>query len=92
MEKRKFLVLGHPRSGTGYMAYLLRQFGYGIGHERMGKDGISSWMFAVNDYQVFADQTLNKKNYTFDYTIMNLRHPIDIVSSTFIQKILQRKV
>ena len=83
MEKRKFLVLGHPRSGTGFMVNLLSKFGYGIGHEKMGKDGISSWMFTVDDYQVYSDKSLNRENFAFEYIIMNLRHPIDIISSTY---------
>ncbi|MCM3735099.1 hypothetical protein M3215_04530 [Bacillus cytotoxicus] len=83
MENRKFLVLGHPRSGTAFMVKLFRQFGYQIGHEIMGRDGISSWMFAVDDYQVYTDHTLNRKNFTFDYIIMNLRHPVNIISSSY---------
>ena len=83
MDKRKFLVLGHPRSGTGFMANLLSKYGYEIGHEEMGKDGISSWMFTVDDYQVYVDNSLNRENFNFDYIIMNLRHPIDIISSTY---------
>ncbi|WP_028402602.1 sulfotransferase family protein [Ectobacillus panaciterrae] len=83
MENRKFLVLGHPRSGTGFMVKLFRQFGYQIGHEIMGRDGISSWMLVVDDYQVYTDLTLNRKDFTFDYIIMNLRHPLDIISSSY---------
>lgn len=91
MQKRRFLVLGHPRSGTTFMSELFQRFGYDIGHERMGKDGISSWMFAVDDYQVFPDLTLNRKDYTFDYIIMNLRHPLDIISSTYYTENVFRK-
>jgi hypothetical protein len=83
MERKKFLILGHPRSGTQFMARLFQQFGYDIGHERMRSDGISSWMFAVDGYQMFKDQTLKKTDYTFDYMIMNIRHPLDIISSTY---------
>lgn len=75
--------MGHPRSGTGFMAELFQQFGYDVGHEKMGKDGISSWMFAVCDKQVFVDTTLNRKDYKFDYVITNVRHPIDIIASTY---------
>ncbi|QNF28490.1 hypothetical protein [Metabacillus elymi] len=83
VEKRKFLILGHPRSGTGFMVKLFQLFGYDIGHEKMGKDGISSWMFAVEDYQVYCDNTLNRQDFIFDYIIMNIRHPFDIVCSTY---------
>jgi hypothetical protein len=83
MEKKKFLVLGHPRSGTGFMVKLLRQHGYHIGHEVMGRDGISSWMFVVEDYQVFTDKLLNRKDFEFDYVLMNIRHPLHIVTSSY---------
>lgn len=45
---RPLLFVGHPRSGTGFAAELCGQFGLQIGHEDDGKDGISSWMFAVD--------------------------------------------
>ncbi len=80
---KKFLVLGHPRSGTGYMATLFQRFGYDVSHEKMGKDGISSWMFAVEENQVFMDRSLNRKNYQFEHTLMTMRHPNDIVSSIY---------
>jgi hypothetical protein len=43
------LVLGIPRGGTGYMAHALTALGLDIGHEALGSDGISSWLFAVDD-------------------------------------------
>ena len=42
-------IIGSPRCGTGYMAHALRQYGLDIGHEMIGRDGISSWLFAVRD-------------------------------------------
>ena len=47
MKAKPILVLGHPRSGTSYMAKLMQSFGIDIRHEKMGKHGISDWMFAV---------------------------------------------
>jgi hypothetical protein len=43
----RVLVLGHPRSGTGYTALCFRQCGWEVGHEKVERDGISSWMWAV---------------------------------------------
>ena len=55
MYARPLLCVGHPRTGTGFVAELCGQFGLDIGHERDGKDGISSWMFAVDaDENPFA--------------------------------------
>ncbi len=45
---RSLLVVGHPRCGTGYAASVCGQLGLDVGHERLGADGISSWMFAVD--------------------------------------------
>lgn len=45
---RPLLVTGHPRCGTGYAASLCKQLGVDIGHEKLGQQGISSWMFAVD--------------------------------------------
>ncbi|NEV65331.1 glycosyltransferase family 25 protein [Thiorhodococcus minor] len=46
---RTLLITGHPRCGTGYASALCRQMGLDVGHEKAGRDGISSWMFAVED-------------------------------------------
>jgi hypothetical protein len=46
---RPLLAVGHPRCGSRYMSELLKVCGLDVGHERMGKHGISSWMFAVED-------------------------------------------
>lgn len=77
-----FLILGHPRSGTGYMAQLFTALGYDVGHEKVGRSGISSWMFAVH-----ADQL----PYTFDgqtrgdiqprYVLQVVRNPLDVIAS-----------
>lgn len=45
---RSLLVVGHPRCGTGFAANVCGQLGLDVGHERLGADGISSWMFAVD--------------------------------------------
>ncbi|HUW15588.1 MAG TPA: hypothetical protein VMW94_00800 [Actinomycetes bacterium] len=42
-------VLGHSRSGSGYMAKLLQAHGLDVGHEKMGRDGISCWAWATRD-------------------------------------------
>ena len=81
---RNILAIGHPRSGSGYSSKLLQAFGLDIGHELMGKDGISSWMFAVIDEKnPFA---LNKyaitRRYTyFQYIIHHVRNPKDAIPS-----------
>ncbi|RNF33872.1 hypothetical protein [Paracoccus methylarcula] len=36
--------IGHPRCGTGFTAALLRSGGVQVEHEKIGKEGIVSWM------------------------------------------------
>ena len=42
------LGLGHPKTGTGYTAHLLKAHGFEILHEKNGKDGMTSWLACVN--------------------------------------------
>ena len=43
------LLTGCGRSGTRYIALLANELGRRIGHEQPGKDGIASWVMAVED-------------------------------------------
>lgn len=58
---RPILVIGHPRCGTGFTANLMRQCNLDVGHENDGKDGISSWMLAVDDLAPYALSTSAKQ-------------------------------
>lgn len=78
---KKFLIIGHPRCGTGYMSQLFKSFGYDVGHEEMGEHGISSWMFAAfSDHVPFGDNTL-RKQYKFENSIHVVRNPVDAIAS-----------
>ena len=86
MIKRKILVVGHPRTGTGYMSALLTSAGLDVGHERIGKDGISCWLFATEDdnYACGAMGDIKgktRKNFEFDYIIHNVKNPFTCMSS-----------
>lgn len=78
---RKFLNIGHPRSGTGFISKLFKEFGYDVGHEVLDKDGISSWIFAVEEDQLWGQVGINRKDYEFEHLVMNIRKPLDIISS-----------
>lgn len=69
MEKRKFLILGHPRSGTGFMSILLQRYGYRVGHEWMMEDGISSWMLVVEDNKFLSIVLLTEKTLTLNISL-----------------------
>ena len=61
MEHRAVLVVGHPRCGTGFTAALMRQMGLDIGHEADGRDGLSSWMFAVEGPVPYARDAVARR-------------------------------
>lgn len=81
---RDLLLTGHPRCGSGYMSKLLDHFGLEVGHERMGKRGISSWMFAVEDERnPFALDRLSvsRRNKHFGAIVHFVRDPRTAVPS-----------
>lgn len=70
---RQFLVIGHPRTGTGYAASLLRQLGFDVGHEKDGTDGLSSWMFAADDSQYpYAQDSVAASRRTLHWNMLLL--------------------
>jgi GR25 family glycosyltransferase involved in LPS biosynthesis len=81
---RPLLAIGHPRCGSGYMGQLLKACGLDVGHERIGQDGISSWMFAVEDEEnPFALDSLaaTRKNKHFGHVIHFVRDPRTAIPS-----------
>lgn len=84
MQSKLIRVLAHPRSGTAYMASLMQLNGLDVGHEVMGKDGISSWMFAVQaDNVPFTFDGSIPIDYSFTHTIQVIREPISAISSIY---------
>lgn len=79
----KYLITGHPRSGTKYMSELFKNNGHDIGHEEMGKDGTSNWQMAVyaNEYPYKVNDNFTRMDIDFDVLIQVIRNPIDAVSS-----------
>lgn len=81
---RPLLVIGHPRCGSGYMSKLLQSAGLDIGHEQMGKHGLSSWMFAVADRQVpFARDkyAASRQLSNYQHIIHHVRGPRNAIPS-----------
>ena len=76
---KKFLITGHPRSGTGYAAALFSANGYDVGHEQMGVHGISSWQLPAG-FKEFGhcDYSIGQE---FERTIYLLREPCSAVLS-----------
>lgn len=81
-QRYKYLILGHSRSGTNYSANLFRQNGIDIGHEKMGKDGTSSWLMAVRAHKYpWGVDGITRDQCEFDTIIHVMRKPIDVINS-----------
>lgn len=76
------LITGHPRSGTAYMSALFSANGIDVGHEKMGRDGISTWMACVAEpIEGYPVECPDVSNVAFDKVIYVLRDPIQAISS-----------
>jgi hypothetical protein len=67
----RILIIGCGRSGTRYASKVLRQCGLEIGHEKEGKDGMSSWMAIGNSEKLQA----------YDCIYHQVREPLGVISS-----------
>lgn len=84
MYNFKFLIVGHPRCGSGYMSEIFRLNGIDVGHEEVRKDGVASWMFAVDDdpYPFYKNElAARRKDKYFAHTICYIRNPVDAIPS-----------
>lgn len=75
----KTLITGHGRSATGYMAKLMQAAGLDIGHEILGKDGVSSWLHIAPGGSVTWAGEIEAVNY--DHIIHVVRNPLDVIAS-----------
>ncbi|WP_170434667.1 glycosyltransferase family 25 protein [Ruegeria arenilitoris] len=78
------LCVGHPRTGTGFVAELCTKAGLDIGHEMGGADGISSWMFAVDapENPWALDPVANtRRALRWQVMIQTVRDPVKAVPS-----------
>ena len=84
-EYRKILGLGHPRTGTGYTANLLRRWGLDVGHELLFKDGIVAWQLAVDTKDnlpcMHKCMDVYFDSFNWETIIYNLRNPKDSILS-----------
>lgn len=79
--------IGHPRTGTGYMTTVYKALGLDIGHEKVGKDGISDWALSFDNFPSWDTRNLPiKEARTFEkfnpkYIIYNVRDPWTSISA-----------
>jgi hypothetical protein len=79
MHKR-VLITGCGRSGTKYISILLGRCGLEVVHERrMGKDGISSWLFGTEAST--APWGPSPADYSFEHTFHLVRNPLSAIPS-----------
>ena len=78
-ESKKILVVGHPRTGTGYTAKLLQSWGLDVQHEKMGKDGISDWSISFKERSIW--QKVHYNEYDWQLIIYCVRNPKDTINS-----------
>jgi GR25 family glycosyltransferase involved in LPS biosynthesis len=81
---RPILAIGHPRCGSGYMSELFKACGLDVGHEHVGKHGISSWMFAVEDDEypwALNSMARTRKNKHFGHVVQFVRNPRQAIPS-----------
>ena len=81
---KRVLGVGHPRTGSGYLSRVLSAFGLDVGHEKMGRDGIVSWMFSVYDLEnpwALNRYAVSRYYSHFSHTILHVRDPFRAASS-----------
>ncbi|MCE5315888.1 MAG: hypothetical protein LLG04_00815 [Parachlamydia sp.] len=79
LNERLVLVIGTPRSGTGYIWKVLRTCGIPVGHERDGDEGIVSWLFAVDsDNPAWGPKPVE---YKFKHIFHQVRHPLKCIAT-----------
>jgi len=77
-ERKRFCIMAHPRSGTHQASAILRAYGYDVLHEtEMGQDGISSWLFCIENPRWGPDPD----KYRFIDRIHLVRNPVMVISS-----------
>lgn len=83
-RRRTLKVIGHPRCASAFMAVALSAHGLEIGHERLLRDGISSWLHVVQDATIpYGDNA--SIDVDFDHTLVHARDPFEAIPSIMIE-------
>jgi hypothetical protein len=80
MEVKKILVIGHPRTGTGYSSSFLNSIGLDVPHEKIGYNGTSNWKYTFSDSGFFTEE-YKKDDFIWETTIITMRNPFKSVVS-----------
>lgn len=77
----KYLIIGHPRCGTGFMSKLFTKNNLDVGHEKIEENGTSDWQYAIPNAKCFPWTTGCRQDYEFDMVIHNIRDPFTAIPS-----------
>lgn len=77
----KIMILGCGRSGTTYTSKLFKSYGYSVGHERLGKHGISSWLLVSDKKEVFLGPSYYQLSELDLPSVHQVRHPVKTIAS-----------
>jgi hypothetical protein len=86
----EFCVVGHSRSGTGYMSALFGCMGYRIGHESVQHHGVSSWLWPVKSPIVPFGQP--RANMEIRHLLQVVRDPWNVISSLITSEAMNQRV
>ncbi|MCE5315889.1 MAG: hypothetical protein LLG04_00820 [Parachlamydia sp.] len=78
----EFLITGCARSGTHYIAKVLRLHGLDVVHEGNARCGIVSWPMAVNSDN--SPWGPGSNNYYFKHIFHQVRHPLKTIASVML--------
>ena len=83
MKNKQFVIIGCPRSATGYASKFFQHNGLQVGHEILGKHGISSWCIVPGgDHKLFGpsfNEVIQKCPENKIYH--QVRNPVDTINS-----------
>ena len=80
-KKQGLAIIGCGRSGTTYTSIFFKSIGIYIGHERLKKDGISSWYLVSDQHKVPLGPTYYEIKKLDLVIVHQIRHPLQSVSS-----------
>ena len=75
-----FLVTGCGRSGTKYASEVFQACGLDMPHERLGKDGAVSSVWALESKRYIGRHALGSRS-MFDVVLHQVRHPLQAIAS-----------
>lgn len=74
------LGLGHPRTGTAFTSKLLKKWGFDVGHEHLGSDGIVAWQL-IETNGPYPYMAKVKCRPIYNFLIYNVRNPYESIPS-----------